>query len=151
MKLEKGKVTGRIHTIMARHLTSQKLPTSLVTEHSDTSWIVTSSDKRHEYYVTQEGDRCQVQCCLRCTKCNVCVHSYSCNCPDHLIHNTIVNTFILLSVSNKRSQIHCYMIMAQNWILILTHLHLLMKWDQNASVVAYTASIAQILNLRLYH
>ena len=58
-------------------------------EHSDTSWIVTSSDKRHEYYVTREGDGCQVQCCLKCTKCDICIHSYSCNCPDHLIHNTI--------------------------------------------------------------
>ena len=71
VKLEKGEVTGHTHIIMTRHLTSQKLSTSLVREHSDTSWIVTSSDKRHEYYVTQEGDVCQVQCCLRCTKCDL--------------------------------------------------------------------------------
>ena len=32
VKLEKGKVTARIHVIMARHLASQKLPTHLVTE-----------------------------------------------------------------------------------------------------------------------
>ena len=52
VKLEKGKVTGHIHIIMTRHLTSQKLSTSLVREHSDTSWIVTSSDKRHDYVNT---------------------------------------------------------------------------------------------------
>ena len=54
VKLEKGEVTGHTRIIMTRHLTSQKLSTSLVKEYRDTSWIVTSSDKRHEYYVTQK-------------------------------------------------------------------------------------------------
>ena len=44
------------------------------------------------------------------------------------------------------------MIMTQNWILILTHLHLLMKWDQNASIVAYTKhstdSESEVVSLR---
>ena len=88
VKLEKGKVTARIHVIMARHLASQKSPTHLVTEQSDTSWIVTSHDGQRDYYVTWETDGCQLQC-LKCTECDICVHSYSCNCPDHLIHNTI--------------------------------------------------------------
>ena len=68
VKLEKGKVTARIHVIMARHLASQKLPTHLVTEQSDTSWIVTSHDGQRDYYVTWESDGCQLQC-LKCTEC----------------------------------------------------------------------------------
>lgn len=58
VKLEKSKVTACAHVIMARHLASHKLPTHLVTEQSDISWIDTSHDGQHDYYVTWESDGC---------------------------------------------------------------------------------------------
>ena len=74
---------------MKRHCTSKEMDINVVTKCSDTRWTVKSSDGKHEYYVTKETEACPVNCFLQCKDCNICIHTYTCNCPDALIHNTI--------------------------------------------------------------
>ena len=41
---------------------------------------------------------------LRCTKCDICIHSYSCNCPVHLIHNTICKHIHLVRFKQEKQE-----------------------------------------------
>ena len=111
IKLEKGKSTERIRIIMKRHRTSKEMDINVVTKCSDMSWIVKSSDGKREYYVTKETEVCPVNCFMRCKDCNICIHTYTCNCPDALIHNTICKHIHLVvqcttNTQNSGDQLH---------------------------------------------
>ena len=89
VKIEKGKTTKRIHTIQQRHASSMELDATSINPQSDVSWTVLSSDKQQKYFVTHETETFPHQCYLRCNDCQICIHMFSCNCADSLIHNTI--------------------------------------------------------------
>ncbi len=90
VKLEKGKSTARIRTIMKRHLTSKKLLLEHVKKADDGSWIVQSStNPDRTYTVTTEAEACPSNCSLMCYNCGVCIHMYSCTCTDALVRGTI--------------------------------------------------------------
>ena len=89
VKLEKGKTSGRITTIRKRHDTSLKLSINAVKEIDNTTWMVQSSDGAQYHTITWDQHKCPINCCLICIDCNICVHCYTCNCPDALIQSTI--------------------------------------------------------------
>ena len=89
VKLEKGKLSERITKIVNRHDASLQLQLDMVTEATDASWTVKSASQGLNYYVTREADCCPANCSLQCKDCNICIHYYTCNCVDALIHNTI--------------------------------------------------------------
>ena len=89
VKLEKGKISGRIKTIQLRHQASSKLTAQLITESGNSKWLVTSSDKTSDYTVTRQLETCPHKCLIRCLECDICVHEYTCTCLDHLIQSTI--------------------------------------------------------------
>ena len=89
VKLEKGKLSGRIKATLQRHHASKSLPFRSVTKTDEYTWQVVSSGGRRSYTVVREEQVCPMNCYLRCSLCNICVHLYSCNCMDCLIHNTI--------------------------------------------------------------
>ena len=103
VKLEKGKVSGRIKTIQQRHQTSRTLDTKLVTDIGNSTWQVESSDNTTDYTVTKELSNCPHQCFLRCSECDICVHLHTRTCMDYLIRSTICKHIHLIV---RYSKIH---------------------------------------------
>ena len=103
IKFEKGKITGRISLIQKRHTTSQSLSISLVTAVDSTSWIVQSEMQSGMQYTVEElSKKCSSACATKCRECCICVHSYSCTCPDSLLQHTICK-HVHLVVRYKKS------------------------------------------------
>lgn len=88
LKFEKGKTTKRTSAIMHRHKLSLSLSTSLVTRDKD-QWTVQSSTEPNTTYIVEKLESCKKDCWIRCDKCQVCIHSYTCTCPDSLLHGMI--------------------------------------------------------------
>lgn len=97
VKLEKGKNSERIHQIRARHQTSLKLPLSLVTVTEEyLTWEVQSADGKDIYHISQLHQKCPYNCSINCEDCHICIHNYTCNCPDALVRATICKHIHLL-------------------------------------------------------
>jgi hypothetical protein len=106
VKIEKGKNTGRIEVIVKRHIASEKLSPSLVKVIDNKTWAVTSSDNQREYIVEQESEECDVNCAMRCDKCDICIHMYCCNSADALIHHSICKHIHLVAKTNQSQVPH---------------------------------------------
>ena len=85
IKLTKGKVTKKTTTTHKRHTTSTQMDISLVTPIDNNSWEVQSSDTKRIYEVAVGKKNCHVNCALKCSKCSVCIHAYSCTCDDYIV------------------------------------------------------------------
>lgn len=101
VKLEKGKMSGRMTTIMKRHTASTLLSPSLLTATEECTWTVRSSEGNHNYTVVRESENCHFGCAIKCTECNICIHMYCCNCADALINHTICKHIHLVATHNK--------------------------------------------------
>lgn len=98
IKSEKGKISHRIACIRQRHKTSLEMSTDLVEENGDDCWkVVSSSNPLVCYEVCKEDCSCSATCSMRCTQCDICIHQYSCTCPDSLVRLTICKHIHLLS------------------------------------------------------
>lgn len=89
IKFEKGKVTGRIAVIQKRHNASKQLSLESVRNLDPDLWVVMSENQQCEYTVQQISEKCDENCGMRCNECNICVHLYSCTCPDSILQHTI--------------------------------------------------------------
>lgn len=91
IKMTKGKLTYRINIIHERHNQSMSMPTDSVEKIGDGKWKVLSENGKIFYKVMEAPTVCQEKdaCQMSCPKCRVCVHSFSCTCPDSLIMSTI--------------------------------------------------------------
>ena len=89
IKLEKGKITGRLAQIQKRHDSSRKLPDELVSEVDSSMWKVKSETMDNEYTIQEVTKTCPEKCQLKCNECGICVHLFSCTCPDSLLQHTI--------------------------------------------------------------
>lgn len=86
-KCEVGKVTHRKCEVNKRHSKAEQLDPVLLQPGNqlEKEWQVKSStDCLGLYYVRLEKEN--FNCKLRCEKCNVCVHMYSCTCLDATLH-----------------------------------------------------------------
>ena len=75
--------------IASRHKESGRMQEKDITALNDNMWKVASISSERNYYVVKEADECPIQCCMRCTECDICIHTYTCTCPDALIRHTI--------------------------------------------------------------
>jgi hypothetical protein len=106
LKKEKGKTTAKITSINQRHKHSTSLSLSKVKQISDTEWEFISSSTTAIYTVTFLQQPCPaLNCFLRCQQCKICIHSYTCNCPDSLIIASICKHvhFIATMISSTLS------------------------------------------------
>ena len=85
-KYEMGKVTHRKCEINRKHSKAEELDPDLIQDCGQ-EWQVKSNSDMSLYYVKLEKKTCD--CKLRCEKCNVCVHTYSCTCLDATLHYTV--------------------------------------------------------------
>ena len=106
LKLEKGKSTQRINAITKRHHASLQTSTDQVTTVDATTWEMSSSTKPLTYTVRKHDDSCVLNCWLRCRVCSVCVHTFSCTCPDSLLHGTICKHVNLVVRSTGNTQLN---------------------------------------------
>ena len=89
LKLEKRKSTHRIRKISKRHSAAELIVSKkAIVQSSDNKWTVESQTQTDlEYTVLKQPNQCT--CHLRCSKCRVCPHAYSCSCLDATLHATV--------------------------------------------------------------
>ena len=76
----------RKHTeIQKRHKASLNMDTQSMSDVEDRTWNVTSEDGQRLYIVIEVNSECEEDCLLRCTDCDICVHSCECTCQDYLV------------------------------------------------------------------
>ena len=85
-KLEKGKRTNKIKEIDKRHKNSLLLQTTDVDRVSENEWKFPSPTLENVIYSVIKESDCD-RCKMRCSSCGVCVHEYTCSCPDFVIHS----------------------------------------------------------------
>ena len=102
LMMEKGKTTKRCSDIVKRHNKSLELSVELVV-FVDNKWQVKSATKPVTYTV-EKSNPCEGNCWIRCQLCGICVHDYTCTCPDSLLHGTICKHIHL--VIRSLSQFH---------------------------------------------
>ncbi|KAJ8909973.1 hypothetical protein NQ315_008988 [Exocentrus adspersus] len=72
------------------HLKSKEIIESNVNEISENnSWAVKSSSNDNQYTVTKLNDDCVNDCQLTCKFCKICIHMYSCTCPDNFVKGNL--------------------------------------------------------------
>ena len=103
VKLEKGKTSGRITTIMKRHTVSKTLSPTLVASVEENTWTIRSSETNQHYTVVRESENCPFGCAIICTECKICIHMYCCNCADALLHHTICKHIHLVAAMSYTS------------------------------------------------
>ena len=100
IKVTKGKNTLRVKMIQNRHTKSVQMSVSDVESKSESTWLVKSENGTNTYVVSKHVSTCtdNNNCQLKCTDCStrVCIHQYTCTCPDSLIQSTICKHIHLL-------------------------------------------------------
>lgn len=86
INLEKGSVSTKIQRIRESHKKSDEMK-SEITIYKQDHWLVHSESDTYYYDIKSKSKQCQ--CELRCDKCEVCIHNYTCNCHDYLIRNNL--------------------------------------------------------------
>ena len=106
IKIHKGKSTGRITKIKDRHVKAQEVQSLyVVSQVCDNQWEVTASESNKNYIVVCDSYSCDQKCSLTCKECGICVHMYSCTCPDALLNTTICKHIHLVCINNLSSQV----------------------------------------------
>lgn len=82
----KGKQSIHSRRINQRHRLALTSSFNISAENNQT-WIVSSSEK--DYSVTKNIELTSKCCNLVCQFCNICIHSFTCNCPDFFMMSTI--------------------------------------------------------------
>ena len=87
VKGSKGKYSFKLEDIRKRHDKSEDISFAAIQETSEGVFNVMSSTGNGNYTVTAlDNTICsRDNCMLYCSKCNVCLHTYSCTCPDYSI------------------------------------------------------------------
>ncbi|XP_011407648.1 PREDICTED: uncharacterized protein LOC100639460 [Amphimedon queenslandica] len=102
-KTQKGKLSHRISEVNKRHRTAQNMNASeVIISNTGATWRIkpTVPDSQEKFYTVEKiSDACSCSCRIRCSTCDVCVHSYSCTCMDYLIHSTICKHIHLVEMS----------------------------------------------------
>ena len=104
-KLAKGKLTEKLSMIQATHRNSLNLDFGSVTQREENSWICESEDGKRNYAFILNSERCDDRhCSLKCSSCNICVHTYTCSCLDFLLYSTICKHVHLVHQYRERNE-----------------------------------------------
>jgi len=98
--MTKGKQTSTVKDIIQRHRVSITCNLVVKIIELGQKWGVISENK--EYMVEKKSS---VRCCkFYCQFCNICIHNYSCNCPDFSIKTTICkHIHYIVNISEKNT------------------------------------------------
>lgn len=113
-KLTKGKITARIGAIRKHHLESQRISQDRVQQMDEKVWNVNNVNGPQNNYRVVKEDRepSEVEICqLRCTECDICVHTYTCSCPVNLIRGSVCwHIHLVQKLHVKKDQIRVHYI-----------------------------------------
>ena len=104
-KLTKGKLIQKLSIIQARHRNSLNLDFGSVTQSEENSLICKSEDGKRNHTVILNSQRCDDwQCSLKCSNCNICVHTYTGSCVDFLLYSTICKHIHVVHQCRERNE-----------------------------------------------
>lgn len=106
IKHTKGKQNIHKKEILKRHRAAlvATMKANIVCK-DKSQWIV--SNNNTEYYIEKCPQEMQKCCNLICDHCNICVHDFTCSCPDFLIKTTICKHihFLILEMDKNKELI----------------------------------------------
>lgn len=103
IKLDKGKVTCKIHHFNKSHLNAINAKDLFVTPTADEkTWSIQSGNK--EYSVLQNDLEQNHKCHLKCTECDCCIHLFSCSCMDLLIKANICKHIHKVAILTRKHE-----------------------------------------------
>ena len=95
VKLSKGKCSLKLDDIRKGHDTSEAIDVCAVSVLSDTEYAVASSGNSNYTVAVLKSSVCKPDnCLLRCLKSNICIHMFSCTCPDYSVAANICSIYI---------------------------------------------------------
>ena len=101
IKTQKGKLTHRFCEIKKRHKNAEEaIPlANIQSVTKGKTWKVQSSDK-NRLYTVDISSACS--CKLKCSQCDICVHSFTCTCMDFILHATICKHIHMVCIKLKQ-------------------------------------------------
>ena len=100
-KTQKGKSSHRLCEINKRHKAAENMdPSTTLLSSNDGIWKIKAASLQQTHYMVEKKlENCS--CKLRCSSCDVCIHSYSCTCMDFLIHSTVCKHIHLVKMLSE--------------------------------------------------
>jgi len=98
IKLTKGKSTTRIQEIKKRHATNISLNLK-ITKNDANSWNVDSEHTPSKSYVVKQIN--EEICCVICSTCKICIHTFECTCLDYSIKSIICKHIHTIALSQE--------------------------------------------------
>lgn len=106
-KINKRKKKWKSSEVFQKHKMALELPKNLLEKTSAVKWEVKSqktidadtTQADNLKYKVEKQTPCQRNCKIKCTFCNICLHSYS--CPDGLTGTTICKHVHLVVIAGK--------------------------------------------------
>lgn len=100
ISMEKGKITAKLSAIRLNHKKSEMVDKYVITE---TSTGFNYCRQQSEFIITKLKDNCD--CDLRCLKCKICLHMYTCTCIDCSIkYNMCIHIHLACTQYNGKLQ-----------------------------------------------
>jgi hypothetical protein len=96
ISINRGKVTTKDKLLRKRHESSIQLSLNAISESGENSWNVKSATNEFDYY-TIHASPTKCHCSLICPQCRVCLHAYTCSCPDNSIRMNMCKHIHLLN------------------------------------------------------
>lgn len=101
ISINKGEISDKLQNIRNRHKHLSTLdPTVLV--NTEWGWEL-PSEKSGEVYAIQENLQ-SCDCQLVCSECNICIHRYTCSCPDSAIKYNICKHIHLVAQTVSKEE-----------------------------------------------
>ena len=95
VKHTKGKITHRIKEIRHRHKNCESV--TGIEKVSEIEWVLPSASQARKKYSVYKVLHVPCNCKLKCNLCCVCIHMYTCNCPNFL-SKTYVASIVMLCI-----------------------------------------------------
>lgn len=101
--LEKGKISNKMTVIRKRHEHSLKMTVTKVrSEDGHEHYVQSENQEEIKIYTIKKKSLDPCPCKLKCSPCNACVHTYSCNCVDYLIKNNLCKHIHYILADNPK-------------------------------------------------
>lgn len=87
IKLSKNVPCEKVQKIRQSHTVSMafKLDQIQILKNEEGYLIQSQSNPSLQHHIVKVGETCNHPSCLKCIKCNICVHTFHCSCMDNLI------------------------------------------------------------------
>lgn len=105
IKLEKGELSNKWKTTLQRHEKGNCLERIVASLQENDKFLIQNSNENNIEIFCVEYNR--VNCCnFLCRKCQICFHTYSCNCPDYMTSRNICKHILYIHLHiNKNKEI----------------------------------------------